>query len=256
MPAKILNMIRCVLIDDESNSLEMMEWLLKTYCPQVKIEAMCNAADKGIEAIHKYKPDVVFLDIEMPHMNGFDMLEQFDKLFFDVVFCTAYDQFAIKAFRYSALNYLLKPVDPEDLKETIRRLEEKRSAPSQGQIELLLQNMRQTNKSTVQRIALTTGDGMIFVSTAEIIYCEAESNYTAVVLEGGKKILVSKVLKEIDEALTGPDFFRVHNSFLININRIKKFVRGDGGYVIMEDGANVSISRSRRQEFMELFSKF
>ncbi|MEI9943674.1 MAG: LytTR family DNA-binding domain-containing protein [Chitinophagaceae bacterium] len=249
-------MIRCVLIDDESNSLEMMEWLLKTYCPQVKIEAMCNAADKGIEAIHKYKPDVVFLDIEMPHMNGFDMLEQFDKLFFDVVFCTAYDQFAIKAFRYSALNYLLKPVDPEDLKETIRRLEEKRSAPSQGQIELLLQNMRQTNKSTVQRIALTTGDGMIFVSTAEIIYCEAESNYTAVVLEGGKKILVSKVLKEIDEALTGPDFFRVHNSFLININRIKKFVRGDGGYVIMEDGANVSISRSRRQEFMELFSKF
>jgi two-component system LytT family response regulator len=154
------------------------------------------------------------------------------------------------------LNYLLKPVDPEDLKETIRRLEEKKSAPSQGQIELLLQNIRQTNKPGVQRIALTTGDGMIFVSTTDILYCEAESNYTAVVLEGGKKILVSKVLKEIDEALAGPDFFRVHNSFLININRIRKFVRGDGGYVVMEDGANVSISRSRRQEFMELFSKF
>jgi two-component system LytT family response regulator len=217
---------------------------------------MCNAADQGIQAIHKYMPDVVFLDIEMPHMNGFDMLEQFDKLFFDVVFCTAYDQFAIKAFRYSALNYLLKPVDPDDLKETIRRLEEKKSAPSQGQIELLLQNIRQTNKPGVQRIALTTGDGMIFVPTTDILYCEAESNYTAVVLEGGKKILVSKVLKEIDEALAGPDFFRIHNSFLININRIKKFVRGDGGYVVMEDGASVSISRSRRQEFMELFSKF
>jgi len=249
-------MIRCILIDDESNSLEMMEWLLKTYCPQVKIEDMCSAADEGIQAIHKYRPDVVFLDIEMPHMNGFDMLEQFDKLYFDVVFCTAYDQFAIKAFRYSALNYLLKPVDPDDLKETIRRLEEKKSAPSQGQIELLLQNIRQSSKPGVQRIALTTGDGMIFVPTSDILYCEAESNYTAVVLEGGKKILVSKVLKEIDEALAGPDFFRIHNSFLININRIKKFVRGDGGYVIMEDGANVSISRSRRQEFMELFSKF
>lgn len=249
-------MIRCILIDDESNSLEMMEWLLKTYCPQVKIEAMCNAAEEGIQAINKYRPDVVFLDIEMPHMNGFDMLEQFDKLFFDVVFCTAYDQFAIKAFRYSALNYLLKPVDPDDLKETIRRLEEKRTTPSQGQIELLLQNMRQTNKQTVQRIALTTGDGMIFVPTTDILYCEAESNYTAVVLEGGKKILVSKVLKDIDETLAGPDFFRIHNSFLININRIKKFVRGDGGYVVMEDGASVSISRSRRQEFMELFSKF
>jgi two-component system LytT family response regulator len=234
----------------------MMEWLLKTYCPQVKIEAMCNAAEKGIEAIKKHQPDVIFLDIEMPHMNGFDMLEQFDKLNFDVVFCTAYDQFAIKAFRYSALNYLLKPVDPEDLKETIRRLEEKKSVPSHDQIELLLQNMKNTAKPTVQRIALTTGDGMIFVSTAEILYCQAESNYTAVILEGGKKILVSKVLKEIDETLSGPDFFRVHNSYLININRIKKLVRGDGGYIIMDDGANISISRNRRQEFMELFSKF
>ena len=140
-------MIRCVLIDDESNSLEMMEWLLKTYCPQVKIEAMCNAASKGIEAINKYKPDLVFLDIEMPHMNGFDMLEQFDKLFFDVVFCTAYDQFAIKAFKYSALNYLLKPVDPEDLKETIRRIRGKKIGPSKEQIELLFQNIRQTGKT-------------------------------------------------------------------------------------------------------------
>ena len=249
-------MIRCVLIDDESNSLEMMEWLLKTYCPQVKIEAMCNAASKGIEAINKYKPDLVFLDIEMPHMNGFDMLEQFDKLSFDVVFCTAYDQFAIRAFKYSALNYLLKPIDPEDLKETIRRIEERKSTPSKEQIELLFQNIKQTVKPTAQRIALTTGDGMIFVPTQDIIYCQAESNYTSVVLAGGKKIVVSKVLKDIDEALSGPDFFRVHNSYLINLNQISKFVRGDGGYVIMADGATVSISRSRRQEFMELFEKF
>ena len=249
-------MVRCVLIDDESNSLEMMEWLLKTYCPQVKIEAMCNAAAEGIAAIHKFRPDMVFLDIEMPHMNGFDMLEQFDKLFFDVVFCTAYDQFAIRAFKYSALNYLLKPVDPADLVETIRRIEEKRSAPSKEQIDLLFQNIKQTAKPTAQRIALTTGDGMIFVPTQTILYCEAESNYTNVVLAGGKKIMVSKVLKDIDEALSGPDFFRVHNSFLINLNHISKFVRGDGGYVVMEDGASISISRSRRQAFMEMFEKF
>lgn|SRR3990170_3669746 len=253
---KLLTMIRCVLIDDESNSLEMMEWLLKTYCPQVQIDAMCNAASKGIEAINKYKPDLVFLDIEMPHMNGFDMLEQLDKLSFDVVFCTAYDQFAIKAFKYSALNYLLKPVDPDDLKETIRRIEEKKSSPSKEQIDLLFQNIKQTAKPAVQRIALTTGDGMIFVPTKDILYCQAESNYTSVVLAGGKKILVSKVLKEIDEALSGPDFFRIHNSYLINLNHIKKYVRGEGGYIIMEDGANISISRSRRQEFMDQFSKF
>jgi two-component system, LytTR family, response regulator len=249
-------MIRCVLIDDESNSLEMMEWLLKTYCPDVVIEAMCNSASNGIEAINRHKPDVVFLDIEMPHMNGFDMLEQFDKLTFDVVFCTAYDQFAIKAFRYSALNYLLKPVDPEDLKETIRRLEEKKASPSKEQIELLFQNIKQTTRSTVQRIALTTGDGMIFVPTKDIMYCQAESNYTSVVLAGGKKVLVSKVLKDIDEALSGPDFFRIHNSYLVNMNHISKFVRGDGGYVVMEDGTTVSISRSRRQEFMDMFEKF
>ena len=249
-------MVRCVLIDDENNSLEMMEWLIKTYCPQVSIDAMCNSSEKGIEAIKKYKPDVVFLDIEMPHMNGFDMLEQFDKLFFDVVFCTAYDQFAIRAFKYSALNYLLKPVDPADLQETIRRLEEKKSSPSKEQIEMLLQNIRSNTKPVVQRIALTTNDGMIFVSTQDILYCEAESNYTYVVLKGGKKVLVSKVLKDIDETLSGNDFCRIHNSYLININHIKKYVRGDGGYVIMENDVTISISRSRRHEFMELFSKF
>ena len=249
-------MIRCILIDDEKNALEMMEWLLKTYCPDVEIVAMCNSSELGVEAIRQHRPDLVFLDIEMPKMNGFDMLEKFDKLFFEVVFCTAYDQFAIKAFKYSALNYLLKPVDPDDLKATILRINEKKSAPSREQFDLLLQNMKQREKSTPQRIALTTGDGLIFVPTADIIYCEAESNYTNVVLTGGKKILVSKVLKEIDEVLSGPDFYRVHSSFLININRIKKLVRGDGGYIVMDNDATVSISRSKRQEFMELFEKF
>ena len=249
-------MIRSIIIDDERNALEMMEWLLKTYCPQVEIVDMCTSAQQGIESINMHKPDVIFLDIEMPRMNGFDMLEQFDKLFFDVVFCTAYDKFAIKAFKYSALNYLLKPIDPEDLKNTVARIEEKKSVPSKEQFQLLLQNINQPVKSTPQRIALTTNDGMIFVPTTDILYCEAESNYTKVVLANGKKVVVSKVLKDIDEALSGPDFCRVHSSFLINVNRIKKYVRGDGGYLIMDDDMNISISRNRRQEFMELFSKF
>ena len=199
-------MIRSVLIDDERNALEMMEWLLKTYCPQVEIVAMCDSSVQGIEAINKHRPDLVFLDIEMPNLNGFDLLEQFDKPFFDVVFCTAYDQFALKAFRYSALNYLLKPVDPFELKSTVERIEEKKSSISKEQLSLLLQTMQQPAKTTPQRIALTTGDGLVFVPTTDIIYCEAESNYTNVVLSGGKKVLVSKVLKDIDEVLSGPDF--------------------------------------------------
>lgn len=249
-------MIRAILVDDEKNALEMMEWLLKTYCPQVEIVALCNSAEMGLEAIRRHQPDVVFLDIEMPRMNGFDMLEHFDKLNFDVVFCTAYDQFAIRAFKYSALNYLLKPVDPEDLKLTVQRIEEKKQIPTRQQFELLMQQMKQPSKATPQRIALTTADGLIFVPTADIIYCEAESNYTNVVLVGGRKVLISKVLKDIDEALSGPDFYRVHSSFLININHIKKFVRGDGGYIVMDNDAIVSISRTRKQEFMELFSRF
>jgi two-component system LytT family response regulator len=172
-----------------------------------------------------------------------------------VVFCTAYDQFAIKAFRYSALNYLLKPVDPDDLKDTIRRLEEKKALPTREQIDMLVQGIRSVQKQTAGRIALTTNDGMIFVTTADILYCEAESNYTSVVLKN-RKVVVSKTLKEIDEALSGNDFYRIHNSYLVNLNQIQKFVRGDGGYVVMNDGKSVSIARARRQEFMELFSRF
>ena len=249
-------MVRCILVDDEMNALEMMEWLLKTYCPQVEILAMCTSAEEAIGRIRQLQPDVIFLDIEMPRMNGFEMLEQFDKLFFDVVFCTAYDQFAIKAFKYSALNYLLKPVDPEDLMATVTRIEARRMVPTREQFDLLLQSMRQPRRETPQRIALTSGDGMIFVPTSEILYCEADSNYTKIVLEGGRRVVVSKVLKEIDEALSGPDFCRVHSSFLINVNHIRKYVRGDGGYLVMDDDHTISISRNRRQEFMELFSKF
>jgi two-component system LytT family response regulator len=248
-------MIKAILIDDEQNALEMLEWLLKTYCPMVQVVAMCNNGEAGIAAIHKHKPDVVFLDIEMPKMNGFDMLEQFDSLFFDVVFTTAYNKFAIKAFRYSALNYLLKPVDPEDLQATIKRLEDRKSTMGKDQLNLLLENMKNLS-NPVQRIALSTGDGLIFVNTADIMYCQAESNYTNVVLTNKNKILVAKTLKDIDETLSGKDFFRVHNSFLININQIKKFVRGDGGYILMNDDTQITIARSKREEFFEMFSKF
>jgi two-component system LytT family response regulator len=248
-------MIRCILIDDESDSLEVMEMLLKKHCPAVTIDAICNTAEAGLAAINKFRPDVVFLDIEMPNMNGFDMLEKFDDLFFEVVFVTAYHQFAIKAFRYSALNYLLKPVDPDDLVETIGRIERSKSNTLKEQMELLLQTVN-SKEQTIARIALTTSYGMLFVETKDIIFCESDNNYTSVKMTGGRKILVSKTLKEIDDTLSGPDFYRIHNSYLINLGHIQKFVRGDGGYVVMDDETVVSISRTRKQEFLDLFSKF
>lgn len=249
-------MINAILIDDERDALEVLEWLIKTYCPEVSIMAMFTSSEEGLKALQSLKPDILFLDIEMPKMNGFDLLERLGKVEFEIVFCTAYDQFAVKAFKYSALHYLLKPIDPEDLKAAIARVKEDNQAPSIEQVEVLLQEIRQPVKTTPRRIALTTADGMIFIPSDEILFCEAESNYTKVVLQDGRKIVVSKVLKELDEALSGPDFCRVHSSYLINLNRIKKYVRGEGGYLIMDDGTNISISRNRKQEFMDLFSKF
>lgn len=250
-----MTMIKAILIDDERNSLEMLEWLLQTYCPEVRIMAMCDSGEAGIQAISQFNPEVVFLDIEMPRMNGFDMLEQIKDIGFQIVFTTAYDKFAVRAFRYAALNYLLKPVDPEELQATIGRLKQKISSPSKEQMDLLFQHLM-SRESTVERIALSTGDGLIFVQTRDITYCRAESNYTYVVMADGQKILVARTLKEIDETLSGKDFFRVHNSYLININQISKFVRGDGGYIVMPDGTQITISRGKRDEFFQLFARF
>ncbi|MEZ4893797.1 MAG: LytTR family DNA-binding domain-containing protein [Saprospiraceae bacterium] len=248
-------MIKAILIDDEKSSLEMLEWLMGTYCPEISILKKCNSAADGIEAIQELNPDVVFLDIEMPKMNGFEMLDRIKNINFEVVFTTAYDQFAVRAFRHSALNYLLKPIDPDDLVATAERLKQKKSTPSTEQMELLFHSLM-NQKTNVERIALSTGDGLVFVQTKDIAYCQAESNYTNVVMADNRKMLVAKTLKEIDETLSGKDFFRVHNSYLVNINHISRFVRGDGGYILMPDNTQITISRSKRDEFFQLFAKF
>jgi two-component system, LytTR family, response regulator len=248
-------MIKAIIIDDEKNAVEMLVWLLGNYCPDVEVEALCFNAIEGMEAIKKHHPQMIFLDIEMPGMNGFDLLEKLDTINFQIVFTTAHAEFAVKAFRFAALDYLLKPIDPEDLKATISRFKANQQFVDKDQLKLLLENLNPSKKQ-VERIALSSGDGLVFVKTADIIYCRADSNYTEVALADGKKILVARTLKEIDETLSGDDFIRVHNSYLVNINHIKKYVKGDGGYIIMPDNTQITISRSKREDFFLLFSKF
>lgn len=246
-------MIKAVLIDDEKNALEMLEWQLNTYCPEVKVVAMCQQADTGIEAIKKHNPHLVFLDIEMPGKSGFEVIQAFTRPAFDVIFTTAYNQFAIKAFKVTAFDYLLKPIDAEDLKATLMRYVEKKGTKSAMDVEALLQSLHPA--AVKEKIALHTQEGLVFVKPEDIVRCESNSNYTYVHLTGGRKYLLSKTLKDIEESLSVYRFFRVHHSHLINLGHVERFVRADGGGIYMSDGACIVPSRQKKDAFMEMFSK-
>ncbi len=248
-------MITCIIIDDETKCVHTLELIIKRHCPELQLLASCDSAESGLEAIRTHRPQVVFLDIEMPKMNGFDMLDKVGKIDFHVVFTTAYSQFAIKAFQYSALNYLLKPIDPDDLIDTVSRIQNLQRPPQQEQIDILLETLRRPEPK-MQRIALSTHDGLIFVQTTDIMYCQSENNYTWVYLTKGGKHLLAKTLKEFEETLPALDFYRIHNSYLVNLNEIQRFVREDGGYVIMNNGTQITIARARREQFFSLFDKF
>lgn len=249
-------MITCIIIDDEANCVKTLNLLIGRHCPELQIVGTYEQPEAGLQAIRDLKPQVVFLDIEMPRMGGFDLLDKVGKVDFHVVFTTAYSQFAIKAFQYSALNYLLKPIDPDDLVDTVRRIQHIQRPPQQEQIDILLQALRQPTEPRVQRIALSTHDGLLFVNTSEIQFCQSENNYTWVHLNKGSKHLLAKTLKEFEETLPPQDFFRIHNSYLVNLNEINRFVREDGGYVVMNNGTQITIARARREQFFALFDKF
>lgn len=247
-------MINVVLVDDETNALEMLEWQLQRYCSDVKIAAMCLSVEEAIEAIEVHMPELIFLDIEMPGKNGFDLIRHFQQPAFDVIFTTAYNQFAIKAFKFSALDYLLKPIEAADLIDSLARYKERRSAKKQQEFNVLLKQWQ--GKNVVgKKIALNTGDGLQFFLPDEIIRCESASNYTYIFISGRPRIMLAKTLKEIEEVLLPYGFFRVHHSHLINLAHIDRFVRADGGGIFMSDGACIVPSRTKKEAFMELFQK-
>jgi len=245
--------IRSILIDDEARSIKTLQWQLAQYCPEVEIIGSYDSAAEGMAAIREKKPDLVFLDIEMPNMGGFEMLERLQPLDFAIIFTTAYDRFALKAFRYSAVDYLLKPIDKDDLCEAVSRVKKDHGKDQQARIELLLEHL--SGDQPIRKIVLSTLDSFVFVDIADIIYCESERNYTRVFLKEGKNIVVAKTLKLVEELISSRSFFRAHHSFLINLNNIKQFKKEDGGYIVMSNDASIPISRTKREEFFALFSK-
>jgi two-component system LytT family response regulator len=246
-------MIKAIIIDDEIHCQETLSLLLKEFCPEVQLAEQSRSAKKGLEAIEKHKPDLVFLDIEMPTMNGFEMLEQFSKIPFAVIFTTSYDQYAIKAIRFSALDYLLKPIDPKELIAAIQKIRAQKSLPSAEQFEMLLKQVNHKENS-FHKIAIPTAEGFELIPADQVISCEADDNYTYFFLKNKNKIIACRTLKEIEEQLQNFHFFiRVHHSYMVNLNEVTKYVRGEGGYLVMSDGSTVNVSRSRKETLIKLF---
>lgn len=246
-------MIKAIIIDDELHCQQTLSLLLKEFCTEVQLAEQCGSAKKGLEAIEKNKPDLVFLDIEMPTMNGFEMLEQFSEIPFAIIFTTSYDQYAIKAIRFSALDYLLKPIDPNELVSAVKKVQEQRHLPMAEQFQMLLKQV-QGKEHHFNKIAVPTAEGFELVPADQVIHCEANDNYTHLFLKNKNKIIACRTLKEMEEQLLDFNFFiRVHHSYMINLNEVTKYIRGEGGYLVMSDGSTVSVSRSRKEALLKLF---
>ena len=246
-------MIKAILIDDEAHCLDTLSMLINDYCPEVQVMEQCKSAKQGLAAIEKHQPALVFLDIEMPAMNGFEMLEHFSEIPFAVIFTTGYDQYAIKAIRFSALDYLLKPIDPHELISAVKKVQEQRHLPMAEQFQMLLKQV-QGKEHHFNKIAVPTSEGFELIPADQTLYCEANDNYTHLFLKNKTKIIACRTLKEMEEQLQDfPFFVRVHHSYLVNLNEVTKYIRGEGGYLVMSDGSSVNVSRSRKEALLKYF---
>ncbi|MCC5931622.1 MAG: response regulator transcription factor [Cyclobacteriaceae bacterium] len=246
-------MIRVVIVDDEKPSTESLSIELRSMRKDILISGVFN---KPVEALHFIKNndfDLLFLDIEMPGMNGFDLLDKLDKTDFEVIFTTAYDQYAIKAFKFSAIHYLLKPIDYDDLTAAIDLWERRKQGIRREQIELFKELMSKSNINH-QKIALPTTDGFELINIQDIIRCQAENNYTRFFLADGAQYLICRTLKDVESILVNNQFIRTHQSHLINPVFIRKYIRNDGGFLIMEDESKISISRARKESIINLIN--
>ncbi|MEP1488630.1 MAG: LytTR family DNA-binding domain-containing protein [Algibacter sp.] len=238
--------IKSVIIDDEVHNQENLKRLVEKNCSNIKVVGVASSAEDGLELILKHQPDLVFLDIEMPSKNGFEMLESMTHINFEVIFVTAYNQYVLQAIKSCALDYLMKPVAIPELKDAISRVSQVVTKKRENQkLKVLVGNLKNINQP--QKIALPTAEELHFVSINEIIRCKGENNYTKFYLSNGNSILVSRTLKEWDDLLSSQEFIRTHQSHLINSIHVKSYVKKDGGYILMNDGSMVSVSKHKKE---------
>jgi two-component system LytT family response regulator len=249
--------LKTVIVDDEQDAVDFINSIISEYCTSLEVIGKANNVIQGVEVINDKKPDLVFLDVEMPNGTGFDLLAQFPEKDFDVVFITAFNHYAIKAIKFSAVDYILKPININEFIEAVNRVIKKRSERSTAQgnenLKILMENLR---TSLPSRMAIPTADGMEYLNPKDIIRIEADRSYSWFFLAGDRKILVSKHLKEFQELLSDRYFFRSHNSHLINLKYVKKYIRKEGGYIEMVNGATIPVSRNRKDLFLAQMAKF
>jgi len=241
--------MKAIIIEDEKSNRENLAKILSEYCPTVNVLTLCASAVDGRKAIMEHQPDLIFLDIEMPGGDGFSLLESIDDINFEVIFVTAFNHYGIKAVKFCALDYLLKPVDILELSQAVEKVEKRLAEKSENlRMKTMLSN-RQT-KTLNPKIALPLSDKIEFIEIASIVRCQGEGNYTHIYLTSGSVILASKTLKEFDELLSDHHFLRTHQSHLINLNEVQSYEKRDGGYIKMKDHSSVSISRQRKDMVM------
>ena len=242
----------CIIIDDELYSASFLELQLRKNCPEVDILATCTDSEEGLALIQKQQPELVFLDIEMPRLNGFQVLEALGNQRFMLIFTTAYDKYAVRAFKYSALDYLLKPIDPNELMLAMAKVKERRVELGKH-LEVFQQQVQ--NPQMNGKIALPNQNGYLFVEIDQIVMVESDGNYSIIHLKDEKPVLVTKAIGDVEEVLGQAGFYRVHRGFLVNLKFVREFIKRDGGLLVMANGLNVPIARGRKEEFGQLFAK-
>jgi len=244
--------MNALIIEDEQQAISALKQELSLHCPEVTILDTAQNVVDGISKVKQHQPDLIFLDIQLSDGLGFDILQEFDRINFKIIFTTAYSQYAIKAIKFSALDYLLKPIDATELKKAVAKSTEQNQSKINKKIELFLHNQNNNNK----RIALQTSDGVFIHEVTTIIRCNSEGNYTHIHFTDGSKLLIAKTMKEFDELLSPYNFERIHHSHLINMNHLNSYINKDGGYVVMSDKKTLPVAQRKKSEFLKKLGNF